>query len=219
MTLVDSAYFGSTGGDYVLEINVMEAKYASRSVTSDMYQAVKQTVEFSYNNANIEGAIARHYSTDKSFSCGNLSRSEARTWLDNNGYGDGVYLWSVNCSDNGFADANGGWEEGSKRIAFNPYADDNGGAYVANIASHEGLHSHLYAGCDETPSSDHTLGSARTVNGQDYYTPMASGGGSGYSNGTCTTDDSSADGYTPDPSSCTLTALEDSRDHERGDHS
>lgn len=217
VTLVDSDFFGQSS-NYVLEINILEGKYAGRSVTSDMYKAVRQTVQFTVENSSIRYGVVRHYDTNKAWNCSNLNTGESNSWIVNNDeLGDGVYVWSVNCDDNGRADPDGGWQEGRVRSAFNPYSDDNNRRYVANIASHEGLHPHLYGNsCSRVVDNEHLLGASRTTTtGEDKWTPMATGGNP--RNGNCWTD-AARDGFTNNPTNCTLRALENSRDHERGDH-
>lgn len=219
-SIVDQDDNGNANAAFVFEINVMEARFASRSVVSDVYRGVRQMNNFIYSNTNIAGTIVRHYETDKSFDCNNLSRSEARQWIKNeNGVGgDGAFIFLVNCNGLGLADSAGAWKNGPA-VGFSPYKDDSN-RRAANITCHEGLHTHVLGGiCSQVRDNEHSLGGARKkTDGRDFYTPFGTGGGSGTYNGPCSTDDRSPDGFTQNPTNCTLRAIEDSRDHARGDH-
>ncbi|UPV77046.1 hypothetical protein M0R89_21760 (plasmid) [Halorussus limi] len=208
---------GDTNKDHTMRIKVMKAKVPSTSELDTVYQAVLNALDQimdetgSAYGMDIPGYVIEKYETDHSLNCSNME-SSATTWLDNNGFTDGQFLWVTNCSD-AFADSEGAWEGRTEAfVSTDWYSGDMLGA----VAIQEALHSFLLDSCLKLPGDDHSLGQDADEGSYDNATPMVASYGDSSENyeskGDCNRD-KNTDGVTYDITYCTVEGMNYSREH------
>lgn len=223
-TWLKTSYNGDINASECLEVNVLGEKYAPADDFEDAYDGIRKALDQAYNSSHtyIQGTIARKIDTDHILDEDDYWDSGEK-WLNDHGYGDGVYLWVCEIDGvAGIARAWGGW--GDKEQAFVNYLyfeDQN----VASVAVQEGLHPYLLSSCnyvqDLTNGSDdeHALGDVWNWN-PDEASPMCYTyvGDGPADQGECGYYDDLEDGGTWVLTNCTEKALEYSKDHYQGDH-
>lgn len=232
--VVDIESHGDTGSTHgVLEINVMRDSLADTAYWDKAYNYVANEVGRIYNNTSLDGALVRKYDTDALIDCDNLFQS-GNKWLDANDLThDGVFQWIVGGCSNTFiavaAPGPGAWNK--RKQSFVGQNSRKNKHQVATQAVHEGLHPYLAAdNCnkiindilngdtDGDNSNDHNLGDVYTTKG-DKSSPML-GHYDDYEAeaGNCNDNAQTVDGYSRKVTSCTMTALELSSEHDAGNH-
>lgn len=141
--ILDSKYNGDTGGDYVLEVSVMKASFPDKSYLDATYDYVRLMLDDVYNGGYVPATIARKISTDKTFDCDGNIRDQANTYLDNNNWGDGNYLWIIACDDTSWGVGAGGWTGRTVSTTFTRGKDEHA---VACTGLMECLHPYLEPG-------------------------------------------------------------------------
>jgi len=214
---------GNYKGDYVLEINVMGAKYVSSAELDRAYDGVRNAVQIVYNTGYVNGTIVRKYTTDNAVDCSNRY-SDGRRWLNNNSLnGDGVYLWVTGCSGASGASI-GAWE--GREQAFVTTTINSNNKFKA-LAVQEGFHPYINKNCKyvdrklgNTGNGEHDLGESAFINGRDYITPMATTYNDSISAGTCDNGNDKFYSYTTDVTLCTKQSIKSSWRHAQsnGNH-
>lgn len=160
--ILDSQYNGDTGGDYVLEVNVMKASYPSKSYLDATYDYVRAMLDDVYNGGYVPATLARKVSTDKTFNCSGDIRNQANNYLDANNWGDGNYLWIIACDDTSWGVGGGGWTGRTNSVTFTVNKDEHA---VACTGLMECLHPYLEpANCSKADEvvdyseDDHSFG-------------------------------------------------------------
>jgi len=223
-TVEDSKYNGETGGDYVLEVNVMREQGADTDYWDKQYNYIVDALDQTYDGDYVPATIARKYDTDANLSCNDLL-SDGNDWLDDNlsGY-DGLYLWVVSCDGAPFACCHeSGWDgQHQSFIKTQTYPTVHETA-VSGIM--EALHPYLYnKSCPDVQDEadgdeDHNLGKV-----QYYYhekhksTPLLGHYGKNKATaGDCSNwEDDYV--YSKELTYCTMVSLEYSWNHAAGNH-
>ncbi|NEU58978.1 hypothetical protein [Halorussus sp. MSC15.2] len=222
-TLKDSKYNGDTGGDQVLEVNVLKASNPDAKYWDKTYNFVVDTLDSLYNDGYVPATIARKYDTDKTIDCNNKF-SDGNSWLNDNNFGDGMYLWVVKC-DTAVAHDRNGWAE--RRQGFIGTTRYPNAHQTAFSGVHEALHPYIYADvCDEVQkfgvSSDHELG--KVLNTGSLLNPNQASTMLGhYGQSVAEASDScdrwkSVDRYKNEQTVCTKKSLKRSWQHDAGQH-
>lgn len=212
--------WGSTGGDWVLEINVMQCRYVSDSEGKDVYNTIYDAVDRIYNSSrtSLDGALTRRYDTDNIMNCDNRF-NDGNYWLDNNGFSgvDGCYLWVTNCNKRGVAVDSNGWTGRTQAFTSVDYY----GSDADIIAIQEGLHPYLLEACDYVQNmlytdDEHQLGKGiEYTSTTDYHTPMAAGYNYDAHHGECQGGSGDPEAWTDTLTTCTYDAVEFSKEHVR----
>lgn len=219
--ILDSSTNGDTGGDYVLEVNVMKASYPSMTYLDRTYNYVTSMLDDVYNGGHVNATLARKVSTDKSFDCGGDHRTEANNYLDSHNWGDGNYLWIIACNETSWGEGAGGWGGRTVSVTYSSYESAHS---VACTGLMECLHPYLEpAVCSyadrivDYSEDDHSFGHIDP--GSDKRTPMLGNyGKSVCETGDCGNYQSSDDGLGRNVTSCTKDGLEYCWNHRAGNH-
>lgn len=219
---VDYKFNGDTSADYVLEINVMESAGVSRDYLDKQYSYIEYVLDDLSDR--VPGTIAREYTTDADISCSNVWE-DGNKWLDANYFGDGLYLWCMDCSDNPYACCHeSGWDGRHQAVSFSNYTDNDKGNCVSGIM--EALHPYIFnKSCTKVQGeaggdSDHYLGEIhdRGYKYDDHASPMLGHyGQSTAENGNCDHWETK-DGFSKVVTTCTEDAIEYSWNHAAGNH-
>lgn len=219
---VDYKFNGDTTGDFVLEINVMESQGVSRDYLDKQYSYIEFVLDDLSDR--VPGTIAREYTTDANISCNNVF-DDGNAWLDDNGFGDGLYLWCMDCNDNPFACCHeSGWDGRHQAVSFSEYTDNDHGNCVSGIM--EALHPYIYnKSCTKVQNEaggdqDHYLGEIHDTGFKydDPASPMLGHyGQSTAENGNCDHWETK-DGFSKVVTTCTEDAIEYSWNHAAGNH-
>lgn len=217
---------GDIGASECLEVNVMGGKYVPSDDLDAAYRGIRSALDQAYYSphTNIQGTIARKIDTDYFLNYTN-QWSSGRQFLNNHGFGDGVYLW-VACEVDSEASAWGGW--GDNEQAFVDWTRFDG-ENLASVAVQEGLHPYILNGCDDVQDltnghDEHALG--KVWNKWDGFTPVDEAsplcftyvGHGAAGNGECGYYDDLEEGGNYKLTECTEKALEHSKDHHQNDH-
>lgn len=223
-TVVDKKKNGDSGGDYVLEVNVLENEGVSRDYLDHQYDYIEYVLDELYSEDRVPGTIARKVTTDADLSCDNVF-DDGNNWLDDNSANDGLYLWCMDCNDNPFACCHeSGWDGRHQAVSFSNYIDSTHGNCVAGIM--EALHPYIYnKSCSQVideagGEEDHYLGQIKrqALLLPDTATPMlGTYGQSTAENGDCSYWETK-DGFTTQLTMCTKRAVEYSWNHAAGNH-
>ena len=225
-TYLDGDYNGEYWKEETLEVNVIgeNEAWVSDAELHDAYRGIRNALDQAWNSSytDFEGTIARKYRTDYSLDYYDYWGS-ARDWIDDHGFGDGVYLWVCWIDAPGVARAGGGW--GDNELAFvNSHVFQ--GENLASVAVQEGLHPYLLDYCanvqaliDGSAHGDHALGEVwnQWSDGQptDEASPMCYTyvGDGAAADGDCGYYDDLEEGGTWRLTNCTELALEYSKNH------
>lgn len=223
---IENSHAKNSGGDFVLEVNVMRMQGAPTDLWDKQYNYIVDALDQAYNDNRVPGILARKIDTDANLGCSSLL-VDGNTWLDNNNWGDGLYLWVGECNDNPFAsDHEGGWDSRTQAFVHADYYPTVHETAVSGIM--EALHPYLYnLSCTDVQteaggSEDHQLGKVRLGSNRfgefDLSTPMLGHYGKDKAlAGNCDQWDDK-EGYTEVLTDCTLKSLEYSWNHAAGNH-
>lgn len=223
-TQEDSRYWGSTGGDWVLEINVMQCRYVSDTEGTDVYNTIESAVDriYSSSRTSLDGAITRRYDTENIMNCDNRF-NDGNHWLNNNGFGgsEGCYLWITNCNKPGVAAGSGAWTGRSQGLVSVEYYGSGPGNDADIIGIMESLHPYILHPCEYVQDmlytdDEHQLGKGIEYTGTiDHHTPMTAGYNFDAHHGECQGGSGGPEGWTDTLTLCTIDAVEFSKDHVR----
>ena len=204
-----------------LDITLFGADSVSYAVLTTAYDGLLEAANYIVDNSSsISGADIDFVDTSHSVNCSDRY-SDVNTWLDNNGYEAPTHcLWLTQCLQSNTAPT-GGWDQSRRTAGFVSVAYHSGQDLKAATV-HEGLHPFINENLGSVQSmtdgltTDHPLGRMYIENGVGYITPMLFTYKNEYNDtGSCTADTEPADPYpTLEVSTCTLTALGLSHDHE-----
>lgn len=223
-TWLKTEYNGDTGASECLEVNVMGEAGRPSDDFEDAWDGIRIALDQAYNSSHtdIQGTIARKIDTNHTLTNDDYWDS-GEQWLEDHGYGDGVYLWVCDVNTAGVASSWGGWGDKEQAFVNYRYFENQN---VASVAVQEGLHPYLLASCDYVEDlcngdsmSDHALGEVHNWN-PDEASPMCYTyvGDGAADQGECGYYDDLEDGGTWVITECTEKALEHSKDHHQGDH-